>query len=161
MGKTIDSFQIDNALSICKRYTFEASHVLPDYVGACGRLHGHSYKVEVCLAGEVNERGMVMDFHELDTIMKPIIETLDHSHLNDIRVNPTAEDIATYINKRLYDGLKARNLVVRIESITLWETEKAFVILRPSYVNLLECKGDLKWGAKPSKYVGIHAKGKK
>ena len=75
---------------ISKEYRFEASHYLPNHPGKCARLHGHSYRVVVQVEGEVEDsglnhhqadRGMVMDYAELDAIVKPIIERMDHTHL--------------------------------------------------------------------------------
>lgn len=75
---------------ISKTYRFEASHYLPNHTGKCKRLHGHSYTVMVVVEGEVMDRptidyasryGMVMDYAQLDKIVKPIISQMDHTHL--------------------------------------------------------------------------------
>ena len=37
---------------LTKSVTFDAAHRLRDYVGKCANLHGHTYKLEVAIAGE-------------------------------------------------------------------------------------------------------------
>jgi len=36
----------------------DSAHYLPGH-GKCGRVHGHTYKIEVIIEGEVRENGMV------------------------------------------------------------------------------------------------------
>ena len=73
--------------TIGKEYRFEAAHMLYKHKGACARLHGHSYRVKIELTGETlggrdplekSSEGMVMDYGDLDSIVKPLIEQLDH-----------------------------------------------------------------------------------
>lgn len=46
----------------------------------CRGIHGHSYRVEVCVKGEPSlDDGMVADFKRLKEIMGPIIDAFDHS----------------------------------------------------------------------------------
>jgi len=60
-------------------------------------LHGHTWKVEVWLEGEVDpETGMVVDFGEV----KYQIDLLDHTTLNWVLpvefLPPTAENLVKY-----------------------------------------------------------------
>jgi 6-pyruvoyltetrahydropterin/6-carboxytetrahydropterin synthase len=74
-------------MTIWKRFTFEAAHRLPSVPAGhkCARLHGHSFHVEVHVAGPVGEdTGWVMDFAEVSAVMKPLINQLDHYYLNEI-----------------------------------------------------------------------------
>jgi 6-pyruvoyltetrahydropterin/6-carboxytetrahydropterin synthase len=86
---------------ISKIYRFSASHVLtglaPDH--KCGRLHGHNYAVEIALdADELDERGFVVEFSELDPFGAFIDATLDHRHLNEVLTfQPSTEMIARYL----------------------------------------------------------------
>jgi len=70
-------------MKITKHFTFEASHILPKHKGKCSRLHGHSWKLAVCVDGPVNkETGFVLDYGILGEIVKThVIDHLDHSHL--------------------------------------------------------------------------------
>ncbi|MEE9525826.1 MAG: 6-carboxytetrahydropterin synthase QueD [Candidatus Woesearchaeota archaeon] len=106
---------------ITKKFTFEAAHKLPGYKGNCSKLHGHSYKLEVAIKGPV-KNGMVIDFRELDTIVKEkALDILDHSYINDIIKNPTAENLVKWI----WDKLP-----LKLHLLRLWETEKCSVIYK-------------------------------
>ncbi len=109
---------------------FAAAHALRDYPGDCRKLHGHNWKVEVeASASELDELGMAIDFKEIKRHTKKVTDELDHQYLNDIppfdTVNPTAENMAAYIYRRL--GEELNNPRVRISAVTLWETERACV----------------------------------
>ncbi|MBI5864343.1 MAG: 6-carboxytetrahydropterin synthase QueD [Planctomycetes bacterium] len=91
---------------LVKTFTFEAAHRLPGFPEGhkCRRLHGHSYRVEVAVAGEVDpEKGYLLDFGELRAACEPIRAALDHNYLNEIPglENPTAEVLAAWIWARL------------------------------------------------------------
>ncbi|MCS7229595.1 MAG: 6-carboxytetrahydropterin synthase QueD [Candidatus Kryptonium sp.] len=107
---------------------FSASHIIRDYPGECGRLHGHNWNVKVVVkTKELNNFGMAIDFKELAKILNEIVDKLDHYHLNDIppfdKIQPTAENLAKFF----YDELKVKlgkynNL--EIDLVEIWETEK-------------------------------------
>ena len=55
-------------MEIFKEFTFEAAHRLPNLPAdhKCGRLHGHSFRVEVHIRGSLDERtGWIIDFDEI------------------------------------------------------------------------------------------------
>lgn len=107
---------------ISKLFSFEAAHKLENYNGKCRNLHGHSYKMEISVHGKVNENGMVIDFHELKKAVKDnILDILDHSYLNEIIENPTAENISIWIWGKLNDKLNLRE-------IKLWETDDSCAV---------------------------------
>lgn len=108
------------------RYAFSAAHHLPQHAGACRRLHGHNYEVEVVLQGPVDATtGMVMDFAELDQLVQSqAIDPLDHRELNAILPNPTAEHIALWIWRRLAPALPA------LHEVTVFETPTCAVTYR-------------------------------
>ena len=118
-----------------KEFEFEAAHHLLNYDGACARVHGHSYKLQVTVSGEVYTSGllqatdhMVIDFKELKKIVEEkIIRTHDHADLNDLYVNPTAEVMVVSMYSQIYDALPKD---VRIESVKLWETSTSFAEYR-------------------------------
>jgi 6-pyruvoyltetrahydropterin/6-carboxytetrahydropterin synthase len=109
---------------------FASAHTLRDYPGACARMHGHNWKVEVEVAvGELDAMGMGVDFRVIKQAARDIAERLDHRYLNDLepftRVNPTAENIAAYFHQELSAHLN--NDRIRVHAVTLWETERACV----------------------------------
>ena len=68
--------------------SFSAAHNLRNYKGKCEELHGHNYKVEVVLGGlELDEDGLLIDFKDIKTSLKKILETLDHKYLNEVTKN--------------------------------------------------------------------------
>ena len=86
--------------------TFDAAHRVMGYRGKCARLHGHSWTVEVRVAGrQLDEMGILVDFSELNQTLKGILAQLDHQNLNELPmfqcVNPTAESIARYIYEQM------------------------------------------------------------
>ncbi len=111
-------------LSVTKIFEFAASHFLTKYHGKCENLHGHNYKLEVTVVGELNEDDLVLDFVLLKKIVKEkIIDKLDHTHLNDTFDNPSAEVIAIWIWEQLESELS-------LHEIKLWETSTCFVTYR-------------------------------
>jgi 6-pyruvoyltetrahydropterin/6-carboxytetrahydropterin synthase len=109
---------------------FAASHILVGHPGKCARLHGHNWKVEVeARARKLDDLGMAIDFQDLKTETRELIETLDHRHLNDLEpfreLNPTAENLASYVYRALSERLNDER--VRISAVTIWETERACV----------------------------------
>ncbi len=56
-------------------------HRLPFHKGLCKNIHGHSYKLNVEITGGLDKNGMVIDFFDLNKIVKPIIEKYDHAFL--------------------------------------------------------------------------------
>jgi 6-pyruvoyltetrahydropterin/6-carboxytetrahydropterin synthase len=109
--------------TISKTFAFEAAHTLPWHKGKCSRMHGHSYRFTVELAGEVDRNGIIIDFDELvPLISTEILDAFDHRYLNDLMENPTAERIAAEIFRRLADAWQRESKPGRISAITVWET---------------------------------------
>jgi 6-pyruvoyltetrahydropterin/6-carboxytetrahydropterin synthase len=111
-------------LTVVRRYRFEAAHQLPWHPGKCRRLHGHSYVLEIRVSGGLDERGVVMDFAEVDAVVdKHVLEVLDHADLNEVLDNPTAELVASWIGERL------DTVGLGWSSLRLWETQDGSVVL--------------------------------
>lgn len=106
---------------------FAAAHVLRGYRGDCEQVHGHNYKVEIEVrATQLDELGMGVDFRAIRTAAREVVSVLDHRMLNDIppftEINPTAENIASYIHEQL--GRMLDDDRVRVHAITVWETDR-------------------------------------
>ena len=109
-------------MKIFKEFTFEAAHRLPRVPEGhkCARLHGHSFRVRLSVAGEPDERGWVMDFADIKAAFAPLHARLDHHYLNDIEglENPTSELLARWIWERLKPALPALCEVSVFETCT-------------------------------------------
>jgi 6-pyruvoyltetrahydropterin/6-carboxytetrahydropterin synthase len=108
---------------IFKEFTFEAAHRLPFVPEGhkCARLHGHSYRVEIHVSGEVDpDAGWVLDFADIKDAFKPLLAKLDHYYLNEIEglENPTSENLARWIWDRLLPALPGLSRVVVRETCT-------------------------------------------
>ena len=87
-------------VELVKEFRFESAHRLPrvpeDH--KCFRMHGHSYRIEVCVAGEVDPAlGWLVDFGDIAARVEPVLkQELDHRVLNDVPglENPTSELLA-------------------------------------------------------------------
>jgi 6-pyruvoyltetrahydropterin/6-carboxytetrahydropterin synthase len=93
-------------VEIFKTFTVEAAHHLPNVPEnhKCRRLHGHSFRIDIRVAGPVQEpSGWIMDFADITRAFQPIYDQLDHHYLNEIDglENPTSEHLARWIWQRL------------------------------------------------------------
>jgi 6-pyruvoyltetrahydropterin/6-carboxytetrahydropterin synthase len=117
---------------ITKEFRFDSAHKLPFHKGECGKVHGHGYVVHITLRGPINDEGMLMDFAVFKRIVEDkIINYLDHGYLNDLISNPTAENIAVWIYRKLAAiGLGEG---IKIHRVKLWETPGSYVEYYPQY----------------------------
>lgn len=106
---------------------FAAAHQLKMVAEKCENLHGHNWKIEVYVAGDsLNEAGILMDFGEIKKDVADVMTSLDHRFLNDLECfsgNPSSENIAMYVAKRLREKINAPG--VRVSKVTAWESEDA------------------------------------
>lgn len=132
---------------IAKEFSFDMAHMLDGHDGKCQNLHGHTYKLQVEVAGELVESGaksgMVIDFSDLKAVVKhEILDKMDHAFIFDstserecqvaelltslnsknfgIPMRTTAENMAKY----MFDRLQEAGLPVSL--IRLWETPTSY-----------------------------------
>jgi len=110
-------------LEIFKIFYIEAAHRLPNLpeTHKCSRLHGHSFRVEIHISGEVNmQQGWVMDFADIKSAFNPLYKQLDHYYLNEVEglENPTSENLARWIWQRLKPSLPVLSKIVIQETCT-------------------------------------------
>ncbi len=108
---------------IFREFTFEAAHRLPHVPAGhkCARLHGHSFRVELHVGGEVDPHtGWIMDFADVKAAFAPVREQLDHHYLNEIEglENPTSEVLARWIWERTQPRLPGLTRIVVRETCT-------------------------------------------
>lgn len=130
-------------MQIKTSYYWEMGHRLPEHPGGCKNLHGHSYRLDVEIMGEVNTSGMLIDFFDVDAIVAPIIERLDHAFLCDesdqkllafiasqgwkhaiLPYPSTAENLCRYFAEQLRPGL-AELPTLESFAVTIQETRDA------------------------------------
>jgi 6-pyruvoyltetrahydropterin/6-carboxytetrahydropterin synthase len=110
-------------VDIFRIFTIEAAHRLPNVPAGhkCSRLHGHSFRIELHVSGEVDAHtGWVMDFADLKAAFQPTYDRLDHHFLNDIPglENPTSENLARWIWQDMKPKLPNLSRVVIHETCT-------------------------------------------
>ena len=110
-------------LSVIK--SFASAHCLREYKGKCENMHGHNWKVRAAFCGtELDKTGMLMDFTDIKAHLDNIMLYLDHKFLNEIPpfngINPTAENIASYIFNELK---KTETDTAKVCEVEVWESE--------------------------------------
>ena len=141
---------------ITKCIEFDMGHRVPYHKSKCRNPHGHRYKLEVALSGDIidltgkSENGMIMDFKDVKKIlMREVHDKLDHGFMfwekDEVMdeffsynteflsictsFTPTAENIAGWLYKVLrnnYNHKYQNNL--KLEYVKLWETPTSVAI---------------------------------
>jgi 6-pyruvoyltetrahydropterin/6-carboxytetrahydropterin synthase len=116
-------------IELVKTFRFDAAHCLSRAPEGhkCRRLHGHGYRVDIHVQGEVDpEFGWLMDFGDLKAVVQPVIDSLDHRNLNELQglENSTAEMLA----KHIWDCIQP-NLPL-LSAVTVWESDSARCLYR-------------------------------
>ena len=114
---------------LIRTFRFEAAHSLPNLPAEhkCRRFHGHSYRVDVHVAGPIDpQKGWVMDFGDIKRAAAPLLEELDHRMLSDVAglENSTSEMIAAHFWKRL------KCVLPMLSAITVWESDTSRCVYR-------------------------------
>ncbi|WGE89667.1 6-carboxytetrahydropterin synthase QueD [Actinobacillus arthritidis] len=132
---------------IAKEFSFDMAHMLDGHDGKCQNLHGHTYKLQVEVSGNLvsdgAKRGMVMDYSDLKSVVKhEILDPMDHAYIYDLNSDresqvakllidlnskvygipsrTTAEEMAKY----MFEKLEKVGLPVSL--IRLWETPTSY-----------------------------------
>ncbi len=110
---------------ITKAAFFDAAHFIEQGPSdhRYRKLHGHSFKVEASVRGQMLEEGWVADLETLDVALKAVATELDHGLLNDrpgLEV-PTLERLCLYFAERLQGQFPGLSRVV-LSRPTIGET---------------------------------------
>jgi len=130
-------------MKIAKESHWEMGHRLPEHFGLCKNIHGHSYKMIVEFEGELDEQGMVIDFYDVEKIINPIIDKLDHAFMvkDDDRLTiefleklnskkvvvnffATVENICKYISSNIVKGNLPKN--IKFINVRVYETAEDY-----------------------------------
>ena len=143
-------------MKIGKVIQWDMGHRVLNHRSVCKGLHGHRYKAEICVEGDLvekkdaSEEGMVIDFADIKkTAQKFIQEELDHAFMvweKDIELleffkkskghkpvivpfTPTAENVAAYIFNQLKDKFTdVFKTGLHLQSVKLWETPSSYAL---------------------------------
>jgi 6-pyruvoyltetrahydropterin/6-carboxytetrahydropterin synthase len=91
-------------------------------------MHGHNWKIEVCVTGEkLDAGGVVMDFGVIKKHVKDIMSQLDHKYLNELEFfqqsQPSSENIACFVANELQQRIDHSS--VEVSRVTAWESDDA------------------------------------
>jgi len=114
--------------TVYREIFFSSAHRLRNYNGKCENLHGHNWRVRLYVCCEkLDNIGFVLDFKEMDRVLKNLTDKLDHQNINELpsftETNPTAENIALFIfneSKKIVDDER-----VSVKKVSVWESEKS------------------------------------
>ena len=122
-------------MKIAKEFRWEMGHRLPEHFGLCKNIHGHSYNMLVEFDGELNEQGMIIDYYDVEKIVNPIIEKLDHAFM----VNKDDKIILEFLEK-----MKSKKVVVDFQStaenICLYLLNEIEKTILPNNVNEIKVR---------------------
>ena len=139
-------------MQITRLFEFDSGHRIPNHNSKCRNMHGHRYKLELTLAGQIlqtpnqSHEGMVLDFADVKRLALDFIDTLDHAFLvwqDDqqlldflattdskyviVPTIPTVENLVKFIDEHLQPVFaQTYNDSLHIKSIKLWETPNCF-----------------------------------
>jgi 6-pyruvoyltetrahydropterin/6-carboxytetrahydropterin synthase len=75
-------------VSITRRLEFDSGHRIPNHCGQCRNIHGHRYRLDLTLSGEVLHRegasddGMILDFGDIKSLAQDhLVSKWDHAFL--------------------------------------------------------------------------------
>lgn len=113
---------------------FDAAHALIGYPGKCQYLHGHTWEIELTLAGtKLDSIGMLYDFKDIKPQLHALLDAFDHHCINDVapfdRINPTAENLSRILYANLTDTLPEG---IVLKEVAVWESPIAKVVFRPA-----------------------------
>lgn len=106
---------------------FAAAHRLTMVAQQCENLHGHNWKIEVCIAGKsLDEGGVVMDFGIIKKHVREVVGRLDHIYLNEFEDlgdrSPSSENIGVYIAEEV-QKLLGPDCPGRVSKVHVWESD--------------------------------------
>jgi len=122
---------------------FSAAHQLREYRGKCEKIHGHDWRVRVAVRSrDLDRSGMVLDFHDLDSLIREAVKDLDKTLMNENSYfsdkNPSAEELARYIGERVHAALPfcetgngKGNGRCSVDRCEVWENDQSYAVYYP------------------------------
>lgn len=126
---------------ICLTKEIEAAHFLTSYKGQVEPVHGHTWKIEIEIHGDLNEEDYVLDFVDLEKEFIKLNSEFDHNCFNNHphfkKKSPTTENIARYyftrMNEFLVSYIKKNKIKneVELKQVRVWEGPRNFAFYGP------------------------------
>ncbi len=115
--------------------SFSAAHRVRGHRGGCANLHGHNWEVELLVTGDtLDKTGFVLDFQDVKTALRGIMDELDHRDLNAlkpfVKKNPTSENLAAHVFREAARRLNSPGR--RVSGVRVSESPGASVLYRAS-----------------------------
>ncbi len=112
-------------VTLTKSFEFDSAQSLEIFPEGhkCRNLHGHSFRLEVSVSGEVSpENGLLYDLARISEAASPLVAQLDHAYLNKVPglEIPTIERMCRWFWERL-DGV-----LPGLSEIRVYESERAW-----------------------------------
>ncbi len=122
--------------TVTRRYHFESAHWLPKVpeTHRCRRPHGHNYFSDITITDDfVDPNGFIIDFWDLDKIVQPLLDLVDHHTLNNVEglENPTAELIAMWFAHKIHSQLPGS---LSVHHVRVYETRDCWADYYPEKV---------------------------
>lgn len=114
---------------------FAAAHQLTMVGKKCENLHGHNWKIEVCVKGKaLDAGGVLVDFGIIKAHVRELMETIDHQFLNQLPFFSDKPASSEHIAKYIADELDKRLNVpgVSVSSVSAWESDDACATYFPN-----------------------------
>lgn len=129
----------DYRYELNKDFHFAAAHFIPhETAGKCKEVHGHTYYVNITVAGDVlNESGFLVNFQLLKKLIKDRYDhTLLNDHTDDFDVQngvdyPTTEIVAKTIWENIQSNLDEKANRPKCVQVIVRETPTSYVVFRP------------------------------
>jgi 6-pyruvoyltetrahydropterin/6-carboxytetrahydropterin synthase len=123
------------AYTVCTELRFAAAHFIRGHQGGCENVHGHNYRVRVCVRSEtLDSLGMVIDFADLKALTRQVVGRFDHRLINEVapfdQENTTAELLAAHVFHELAPRLTDPRL--ELARVEVWENEASCAVFEKS-----------------------------
>jgi 6-pyruvoyltetrahydropterin/6-carboxytetrahydropterin synthase len=137
-------------VGIIREYDCESAHWLTGGIPEghkCRTLHGHCYHIEIKISGFLDADGMLVEYGDLDKIVRPIWLLADHQCINGINTrcstpeavalsqNPTVERLVLWLTQRLQLLASAKQeQSMRLESVTIREDPRSRAVWQREWI---------------------------
>lgn len=112
---------------------FEAAHRLRGNFGPATRTHGHTYRVELIVAGNrLREDGTLCDIGQVREALRAVVTTFHFQDLDQLSVFQGRNTTAEVVAERVLDGVAGTVPAVDLTSleVRVWESDSAFASCR-------------------------------